>query len=89
MTMQVADVSKALGSVYRMNQAGHRVVLDGDDSYFVHKGSGKKMKIDIEDGQYVFYMWVKGKDQKEQEAQNRYACLLEDDDRDFSWQDKI
>ena len=37
MAMQVTDVKRTLGSVYRMNQAANRVVLDGDESYMMHK----------------------------------------------------
>ena len=33
--MQVADVNKTLGSAFRMNQCGIKIVLDGVKSYFL------------------------------------------------------
>ena len=41
MAMQCADVTKTLGSVYRMNQGGNAIILDGSNSYMVQKKSGK------------------------------------------------
>ena len=86
MCMQVADVKKTLGSAYRMNQGGNKIVLDGEDSYLVNKVTGKKTQVMLEDGQYVFYLWVKkeGKEVASVEpkpvvTRNRYSVLYEDD----------
>ena len=84
--MQVADVKKTLGSAYRMNQGGNKSVLDGEDSCFVNKVTGKKTQVMLEDGQCVFYLWVKkeGKEVASVEpkpvvTRNRYSALYEDE----------
>ena len=41
-----------------MNMGGNVVVLDGERSYMQHKESGKKTRIEYEDGQYVMYLWL-------------------------------
>ena len=96
MVIQVTDVKKTLGSVYRMNQAGNMVFLDGGSSHMVHKTSGRKTPTLEENGHYVFYIWVnKG---VKQEANNkgevngnlgncRYAALVEEEGADTgsSW----
>ena len=64
MAMQVADVNKPLGSVYRMNQAGNKVVFDGEWSYVENKKSGRKNKINLIDGKYMMDLWVKGEGKK-------------------------
>ena len=48
MAMQVADVNKPLGSVYRMNQAGNKVVFDGEWSYVENKKSGRTKKDQLD-----------------------------------------
>ena len=92
--MQVTDVNKTLGSVYRMNQCGNAVMLDGNDSYVLDKKSGKKTQIILDNGQFVFYLWVrKQKDDGIHDAKgepsknawkkgNRFAGLSEDDEND-------
>ena len=95
MCMQVADVKKTLGSAYRMNQGGNNIGLDGEDSYFVNKVTGKKTQVMLEDGQYVFYLWVKkeGKEVASEAAKpvvtaNRYTALYEEDhEQSFMRQD--
>ena len=57
--MQIAEVNKTLGSAFRMNQCGNVIVLDGHNSYFVNKNTGKRTKIMQENGQYVFNIWTK------------------------------
>jgi hypothetical protein len=85
--MQVADVNKTLGSVYRMNECGNRVMLDGEESYIENKMTGKKTKIYLENGQYVFYMWVKKREEDEGVSSkrvlrgNKFAPLAEEDDK--------
>ena len=56
--MQVADVSKALAAVGRINAAGNGVWFDGDDSYIIHKKTGRKTWLRKEQGVFVFDMWV-------------------------------
>ena len=93
--MQVAEVNKTLGSAFRMNQCGNKIVLDGDNSYFVNKKTGKTTKVHQERGQYVFYIWVRAADGKQKISEdwkqgNRFAALEEEDDvcMDFIRQDK-
>ena len=59
MAVQCAEVTKTLGSVYRLNQGGNVVVLDGKDSYMVNKKSGKRIPIKEEHGQFAIYIWVR------------------------------
>ena len=85
MNTQCADARKTLASVHRMNQGGNAVMLDGKDSYLVNKATGKKTKIEYEDGQYVMYVWVKTRaatetDKQTVKARNRYAALTVEDD---------
>ena len=56
--MQVADVKKVLMSTHKMNETGLRVVLDGVESYFIEKHSGKSTPIKYEQGRYYFDIWV-------------------------------
>ena len=58
MAVQVADGKRSLASVYRMYQTGHKVVLDGESSYMVHKKSGRVTPIELKDGQFLFHVWV-------------------------------
>ena len=41
MPIQIADVKRVLMSVHKMNQAGLKVILDGKNSYFQERASGK------------------------------------------------
>ena len=64
MTLQVADVTKTLGSVYRWVEAGNRVVFDrGSDgkcnSYILNKGTGAVTKMYDSNGAFCFDLWVK------------------------------
>ena len=56
--MQVADVKKVLMSTHNMNETGLKVVLDGEHSFFVEKGTGKSTPIRYEHGRYYFDIWA-------------------------------
>ena len=58
MRNQRADVKKVLGSVHKMNVGGNVVVLDGERSYTQNKETGRKTRINYEQGQYVMCVWV-------------------------------
>ena len=58
MKFQVADVTKTLGSVRRMTQAGNRVVFDANGSYIENKRTGAKTKIHDETGEFKVDMWI-------------------------------
>ena len=60
MPIQRADVKRVLMSTHNMNQTGLKVVLDGMNSYFVEKHSGKSTPITYEYGKYYFDAWVPG-----------------------------
>ncbi len=81
MKVQCADVKKILCSVHKMNMGGNVVVLDGKSRYMQHKESGKKTRIEYEDGQYVMYLWFPARQEKVQEETekvlkgNRFAIL--------------
>ena len=93
MKMQCADVKKTLGSVHRVNQNGNVIILDGTDSFMYNKITGKATKIEYENGQYFFNIWVKSavkekgentvnvvKDKPGVTKGNRYAALAVDDE---------
>ena len=73
-----------------MNMGGNVVVLDGKSSYMQHKESGKKTRIEYEDGQYVMYLWLPARQEKVQEETekvlkgNRFAILATEGEQVFS-----
>ena len=63
MTFQVAPVHKALGSVHQMMRKGSKVTFDIDESgrdvsSIVHKASGQRIPLRVENGVYVLDMLV-------------------------------
>ena len=64
-TMQVADVTKVLGSVRKMMDANNRVVFDSDGGYILHKPTGRKTTIKEMGNAFIFSIWVK-REQKEE-----------------------
>jgi hypothetical protein len=59
LTAQVCDVNKALLSVRRIVENGHKVVFDQGGSYIEDKASGEKMWLREEGGMYMLKMWVR------------------------------
>jgi hypothetical protein len=61
--MQVADVKSTLGSVWRITQAGNKVVFgdEGGLNYIENKQSGKKTWLNEVNGSYEFDLWVAAK----------------------------
>ena len=82
-------VKKVLCSVHKMNMGGNVVVLDGEKSYMQHKDSGKKTRIEYEDGQYVMCLWVPArreevtKETKKVLKGNRFAILATESEQFF------
>ena len=88
LTMQVADVTKVLGSVGKFCQANNRVVFDDQEgSYIMNKDTGKQTMLVKSGGVYRFPMWVKktigdvqgvqnGKCQDTVKTHNRYEALM-------------
>ena len=60
MRFQVADVTKALGSVKKICQAGNRVVFEEKGSYIEDKKTGAKTRIQEENGRYVMNLYIEG-----------------------------
>ena len=58
MSMQVCEVTKPLGSVRAMLQAGNRVVFDKGGSYIQNHATGIKTCIEDKNGAFVFDIWV-------------------------------
>ena len=87
---QGADVKKVLCSVHKMNLGGNVVVLDGEKSYMQNKESGRRTRIEHEDGQYVMYLWMPSRCEEAQEETekvlkgNRFAILATESEQVFS-----
>jgi hypothetical protein len=58
MKFQVAGVTKALGSVKKICEAGNRVVFEDGNSYIEDKKSGTRTKIKEENGRYVMELFI-------------------------------
>ena len=58
MTFQAAPVSRALGSVKRMNESGHVVVFDGANSFIQNKTTGEINWLREENGNYLMDLWI-------------------------------
>ena len=85
MSMQVANVTKPLGSVRAMLKAGNRVVFDEGDSFILNKATGVRTNIEDRNGAFVFDIWVpRGKDEKEDTGyQGKYwQALVEEEEED-------
>ena len=61
LTMQVANVQKALMSVSKAVDAGNRVVFDTDWSYIQDKRTGERTTIQRQGNLYTLEAWVKQK----------------------------
>ena len=86
MSMQVCDVTKPLGSVRAMLQAGNRVIFDEGGSFIENKASGVRANIEDRNGVFVFDLWVPrvnehgGNEQQQQRSgyNGKYWKALED-----------
>ena len=61
LTMQVADVNRALLSVSKSVDAGNRVVFDRDWSFIEDRQTGERTTLTRQGGLYVLEAWVKPK----------------------------
>ena len=57
-TFQAAGVAKGLLSVEKMNESGHVVIFDGDDSYVVNKWTGEMNQLRRQDGNFMLDIWI-------------------------------
>ena len=78
-TMQVAKVTKPLGSVRAMLEANNMVVFDKGNSYIMDKNTWAKTKLEERNGAYVFDLWIpKGNEAPQQVNTGRYQPLMQD-----------
>ena len=75
MTVQVAEITKPLGSVKKMVAAGNRVVFDSEGSYIEEKGTGLRTKIHERNGTYALDLWIKS--QEPGEGQQQILAVVE------------
>jgi hypothetical protein len=92
MSFQIANVTKPLGAVRAMLDAGNRVVFDRPNSYIMNKASKAVMPIEERNGAFVFDIWMP-RNNKEKNIQqvNRYQILADngDDNEDFARPDDL
>ena len=83
MTMQVAEVTKPLGSVRAMVKAGNKVVFDDGDSYILNKATGVKTRMEDRNGAFVFDIWVpRGKEEETSGYNGKFFGALDDEHED-------
>ena len=58
LVMNVADVQKTLASAFQIVNAGNKVILDSEYSYIVNKATGEKTDVTVENGEFIFDLWV-------------------------------
>ena len=81
MAMQVAEVTKPLGSVRAMVKAGNRVVFDEQGSYIQNKFTGLVTQVEERNGAYVFDIWVPRNKNKQESGYNGklWGALVEEE----------
>ena len=77
LTMQVAEVTKPLGSVRAMVKAGNKVVFDDGGSYILNKATGVKTNMEDRNGAYVFDIWIP---RAKGVSSNRFDALREEEE---------
>ena len=84
MAMQVAEVTKPLGSVRAMLKAGNRVVFDEGGSFIQNKATGIVTSIEDRNGAFVFDIWVpRGSEQQDSSCHRGkyWQALVEEEDQ--------
>ena len=56
--MKASPVTKPLGSVKKICQAGHTVVFDDEGSFIMNKNTGEVNWVREEDGNYMLDAWI-------------------------------
>lgn len=74
----VADITKNLASFTKMIEDDNDIYLSKKGSYIKNLPTGKKIALRIEDRVPKLDLWLKSKEK------NRYAALIEDDEKDFN-----
>ena len=71
MTAQVCDVNRALLSVKKVVQSGHRVVFAPEGGYIEDLSNGEQLKLHENGGMYVLKMWARRPFQRPAAAEGR------------------
>jgi len=81
MTFQIANVTKSLGSVRAMLDAGNRVIFQKGNSYIEDRSGTIKTPIEERNGAFVFDLWKpkSGDNQAGTIHTGRFQALMEDD----------
>ena len=58
MVLKASLVTKPLGSVKKICQAGHTVVFDGEGSFIMNKNTGEVTGLRAEDGNFMLDAWI-------------------------------
>jgi hypothetical protein len=87
MAFQIANVTKPLGAVRAMLDAGNKVIFDRPNSYIVNKATKSIVPIDERNGAFVFDIWIP----KGVNNSNRFQALAVDnkETEDFAGQDEL
>lgn len=60
MTFQLANVTKPLAPAGRITGRGHRIVLDEDNAYILHKATNRKVPLYKKGNVFVSSTWLGG-----------------------------
>ena len=58
MVLKASPVTKPLGSVKKICQAGHTVVFDDEGSFIMNKNTGEVTGLRAEDGNFMLAAWI-------------------------------
>ena len=84
MCMQVAEVTKPLGSVRAYVRAGNRVVFDAGGSFIQNKATGMRTNIEDRNGAYVFDLWIPRTEKEKRISTGSFDALLKEEEEDSS-----
>ena len=88
LVMNVADVQKTLASAFQIVNAGNKIILDAEYSYIVNKNTGEKTDVTVENGEFIFDLWVPSpKDNRSPmkiDAFGQFTPLLSEEPAEYS-----
>ena len=84
MCMQVAEVTKPLGSVRAYVRAGNRVVFDDAGSFIQNKATGMKTRIEDRNGAYVFDLWIPRAEREKRVSTGSFDALVNEEEEEDS-----
>ena len=84
MTMQVAEVTKPLGSVRAFVKAGNKVVFDEGSSYIENKATGVRTGIEDRNGAYVFDLWIPRAEREKRVSTGSFDVLVNEEEDEES-----